>query len=65
MEYAYWEIWYISCEGNRRHFRARTPIEWSSYEVRKAITMGGYGDDPAEIISIEESYEDSYDSDYE
>jgi hypothetical protein len=33
IEYAYWEIQYVSCEGNDRWTVARTPIDWrQSYQ---------------------------------
>ena len=55
MEYRYWHIEYTSCESNFRWTIARAPAEWDAYEVESAIQMGGCGDDPAEITSIEES----------
>ena len=56
IEYGYWIMWFISCEGNRRWTTIRTPIDWEEYQVRERIPMGGCGDDIAEIISIEEDY---------
>jgi hypothetical protein len=48
-----WRIWYISCEGNERWFTKETPIDWEEWQVRESITIGGCGDDVAEIISVE------------
>lgn len=55
IEYNYWEIWYVSCESNKRHTVARAPIDWDEYQVREKIPMGGYGDDVAEITSVEQT----------
>lgn len=53
--YKFWEVWFISCEGNKRVTTARSPIDWDEYEVRNNIQMGGCGDDISEITSIEET----------
>jgi hypothetical protein len=55
MEYSYWEVKFISCEGNERWTIARTPSDWEEWQLWEVINLGGCGDDPAEIISIEES----------
>ena len=52
---SYWEINYISCEGNRRFVIARAPEDWNEYEVQDRIQMGGCGDDPAEITGVFET----------
>ena len=52
--YTYWEIWYTSCESNRRWTVARAPIGWDEYQVRERIPMGGCGDDVAEVISVDQ-----------
>lgn len=54
-EFNYWEINFISCEGNKVWTIAMTPMEWEEWEVRSKIEMGGCGDDPAEILSIQET----------
>ena len=60
MEYRYWKIEYISCEGNERWVIARTPIDWVEYQVHDRIPMGGCGDDVAEITSIDETNNENY-----
>lgn len=60
MDYNYWYITFISCESNERWTIARTPSEWEEWEVRSAITTGGCGDDPADILSITETSDDDY-----
>ena len=60
MDCNYWYISFISCEGNERWTIARTPSDWVEYEVRDSIRMGGCGDDPATILSIEETSDDDY-----
>lgn len=64
LEYKYWEIWFTSCEGNKRHTIARTPIDWDDHQVRDRIPIGGCGDDVAEIISIEETGDEDYSWDF-
>jgi hypothetical protein len=63
-EYSYWEINFISCEGNKRFAIARAPIDWEEYDVRSRVTMGGCGDDVAELKEIIETYNDDYSWDY-
>lgn len=60
-EYSYFEINYISCEGNSRWTIVRCPLEWDEYDLRRAIQMGGVGDDPAEITSITPACSSDYD----
>ncbi len=48
-----WTIWYTSCEGNRRWFAKTVPASWSRQQVEDSITIGGCGDDVAEILSVE------------
>jgi hypothetical protein len=64
MEYSYWEIWYVSCEGNDRHTVARAPAHWERWKVEHRIPRGGCGDDVAEITSVEETYDDDYGWDF-
>jgi len=64
IEYAYWEIQYVSCEGNDRWIVARTPIDWGEYEVRNRIPMGGCGDDVAEVCDIFETSDEDYGWDF-
>ena len=52
-EMATWCIWYVSCEGNRRWYTKEVPATWERWRVEESITIGGCGDDIAEIISIE------------
>lgn len=63
-EYSYWEIWYVSCEGNERWTTARAPFDWDSYDVESAISMGGCGDEPARITSVEEICECDFSWDF-
>lgn len=56
MEYKYWIVSYVSCEGNKRHTVAKTPSSWDENQVQYVIPIGGCGDDIAEIISIEETF---------
>jgi hypothetical protein len=63
-EYAYWEINYVTCEGNRRWAIARTPFEWDKYDVEGRIRLGGCGDDPAEIDEVFEVSETDYGWDF-
>lgn len=63
-EYSYWEINYVSCEGNARWTIARAPIDWDEYEMRDRIQLGGCGDDPARIEGIFETSETDYNWDF-
>ena len=61
-EYSYWEVSYISCEGNERWGIWRAPVDWNEYDVESNIQCWGCGDDPAEIVSVTEYYpEDEWD----
>lgn len=57
-DYSYWVVNYISCEGNNRWTRVIAPADWEEWQVREKISTWGYGDDPAEITSIEPSWKD-------
>jgi hypothetical protein len=59
-EYTYWEVEYISCEGNRRTSTWAAPADFTEYDVDNHIMLGGCGDDPAEILSIEETHCDNF-----
>lgn len=48
----YWEIRYINCESNERWTIARSPIDWDKYQVIDSISIGGCGDDVAEILDV-------------
>lgn len=63
-EFSYWEVRYISCEGNDRWSIARTPIDWNSYDVRSSIQLGGCGDDVSEILEIEMTFPGDYSWDF-
>ena len=63
-EYSYWEINFISCESNHRWTIARAPADWDSYEVESNISLGGCGDDVAEVTSVEETYNTDYSWDF-
>jgi hypothetical protein len=63
-EYSYWEIQYKSCEGNDRWTIARAPIDWDEYEVRDRVSLGGCGDDPAEIKDVFETSNSDYSWDF-
>lgn len=52
MDYRYWEIHYISCEGNVRWTIARTSFDLYEDDVRSCIQLGGCGDDISEITDI-------------
>lgn len=67
LEYSYWEVNYISCEGNKRWTIIRCPIEWGDWEVETAFRniCYGVGDEPAEFISCELSYDDDYTYDFD
>ena len=60
MKYNYWKVEYKSCEGNYRWTIARAPEHWEEMEVFNSCPRGGCGDDPAQIISVEESYDEDY-----
>lgn len=60
----YWEIKFISCEGNERWTVAKTPIDWSEYQVRDRIPMGGCGDDVADVINVFETSDTDYTWDF-
>lgn len=62
MQYSYWDVYYISCEGNERHGVARTTTDFDAYEVQSRIQLGGVGDDVAEIISIDPGHSFGHDS---
>ncbi len=64
IEYSYWEVNYISCESNRRWSVARAPIDWEEYDVRDRISIGGCGDDVAEILEIFETSNEDYGWDF-
>jgi hypothetical protein len=64
IEYNYWEIQFISCEGNERWVVARTPIDWTDWEVRNRIPMGGCGDDVAEVRDVFETSDTDYGWDF-
>ena len=53
----YFEVWYISCESNRRWFVAQCPADWSADDLQNHIRLGGCGDDIAEITEIVETCE--------
>lgn len=58
----YWHVEYTSCESNYRWTVVKTPDEWEEYEVQDAVMRGAsMGDDPSEILSIEETFENQYD----
>lgn len=63
-DYSYWEIWYISCESNRRWTIARAPADWEEWQVRDRIPLGGCGDDVAEITSVESTWNEDYGWDF-
>ncbi len=59
-EFSYWEVRYISCEGNPRWSIARAPISWDSYDVLSAIPIGGCGDDVSEVIGLDMTFVGDY-----
>lgn len=63
-EYSYWEIWFTSCEGNKRWTVARAPYDWSDWEVRDRVRLGGCGDDPAEVLDVFETTNEDYGWDF-
>jgi hypothetical protein len=60
MDYKYWTVEYITCEGRNSHAIARSPDDWTIDMVKCAIPLGGIGDDVAEVISVEETNGDDY-----
>lgn len=64
IEYNYWEIHYVSCEGNDRWTIARTPIDCNEYDVINRIPMGGCGDDVAEVRDVFETGNSDYGWDF-
>jgi hypothetical protein len=64
IEYAFWEIQYKSCEGNDRWIVGRTPIDWDEYDVIDRISLGGCGDDVAEVKEVYESNAIDYSWDF-
>lgn len=64
-EYTYWEIRYISCEGNNRWTVARTSSDWTEDDVRSSIPMGGYDDAPATILDVFETSNTDYRYDFD
>lgn len=61
-----WEVNYISCEGNKRFVIVQCRESWEEYEVecRFRQSMGGMGDDPAEFVSCEHTYEKEWSWDF-
>ena len=59
-EFSYWVIEYISCESNERWTIAKSPFGWDSYDVKDRISMGGCGDDVAEVKEIYETNDTDY-----
>lgn len=64
IEYNYWTIEYISCEGNKRFSVVRTPIDWEEFDVINRIHLGGCGDDVAEITEVFETSNNNYSWDF-
>lgn len=62
--YSYWEICFISCEGNHRWAIAKAPIDWNNHQVSESISLGGCGDDVANITSITETNRTDYGWDF-
>jgi hypothetical protein len=60
-EYSYWEVNFISCEGNERWCIYRAPEDFDDLDMENHIETGGCGDDIAEITSIIETYPDDPD----
>jgi len=64
-ECSYWEINYISCEGNKRWTIAKAPIDWDEWEVRERIPMvGSCDDDVAEVTSVHQTWDEDYSWDF-
>jgi hypothetical protein len=60
--FVYWEYHYVSCEGNPRWSIARTPEDWSEYDLQEAVMKeSGYDDAPAEFSSAFETQKPSDD----
>jgi len=61
IEYSYWTIWCRTFEGDSRWHTGRflkdVDAEDVSWIVRSTLN-GGVGGDPAELLEVEESYED-------
>lgn len=62
--YSYWEIQYVSCEGNNRWTIARAPEDWDAEQVRERIPMGGCGDDVDEVTDVFSSCKEKYEWDF-
>ena len=60
-EYSYWEVEFISCEGNERWTIYRAPSDFDDYDIENHIQLGGCGDDIAEITNIRETTPDDPD----
>ena len=63
----YWEVNYVSCEGNKRWTILRCPEEWGYDEVEdKFMNSDGSssGDDPAQFVSAEWTSDDDFSHDY-
>lgn len=64
--FAIWEVWYESCEGNKRWVKVKTPIDCYGDQVIDELNSnyrGGCGDEPAEWIEanhISDNQEDDY-----
>jgi hypothetical protein len=63
-ECSYWEIHYVSCEGNNRWAVAKTPTDWNEYDTMSRIPLGGCGDDVAEIMEIISTSDSNYSWDF-
>lgn len=63
-EYSYWEIEYVSVEGNERWTIVRAPIDWEEDDVRNRVPLGGCGDDVSRITSISETSDCDYSWDF-
>lgn len=64
MEYYYWEINYISCEGNKRYVICRAPIDWDEDDIINKIPIGGCGDDVSNIVEVYETSNTNYHWDF-
>jgi hypothetical protein len=64
VNYGYWEIEYVSCEGNDRWTIARADADAEECEVRDMADTGTCGDEIARIISITETYDEDYTLDF-
>ena len=63
-ECIYWEVDFISCEGNSRYTVVRTPSDWDKYDVNDSMPLGGCGDDIAEITGVSETHYTDYTWDF-